>query len=86
MRLSFLLGSHPDHGPADSADGHAQNRRALSLSRAVASSLFSVASPFRSNFSGRPPLLPHFRSWALLWALALATPPMRAISAAVIGP
>ena len=44
-----------------------------------------VASPFRSSFSGRPPLLPHFRSWALLWALPLATPPMRAISAAVIG-
>jgi hypothetical protein len=47
---------------------------ALGLKRA-ASNPFSLASPFLFRFAGRPPCLPHFRIWALLWAFALATRP-----------
>src|SRR6516162_8898985 len=84
-RLSFLLGSHPGHGPADGAGGHAQNRRALSLSRAGCQQPFQRCEPLPVQLLRPAALLPHFRSWALLWALPLATPPMRAISAAVVG-
>ena len=85
MRLSFLLGSHPDHGPADSADGHAQNRRALSLSRAGCQQPFQRCEPLPVQLprSAAPPApLPKL---GLAVGLGSGDPPMRAISATVLG-
>jgi len=74
------------HSGNESPDGSHRNPQESGTLRLVlpsASSFPNRVNAAWSSTGGRPPSFPHFLSCALLWALALAIPPIRAISATV---